>query len=70
MNYQVEEHCNVNQDSIAHNTRSKRRIIEDVSPPNLASTSNAIPHIQAINDQSKAPQQQRKNNNRKDVIDP
>ena len=24
MNHQVEENCNVNQDSIAHNTRSKR----------------------------------------------
>lgn len=33
MNHQVEEHCNVNQDSIAHNTRSKRRAMEDAPPP-------------------------------------
>ena len=33
MNHQVEEHCNVNQDSIAHNTRSKRRAMEDDIPP-------------------------------------
>ena len=61
MNHLVEEHCNVNQDSIAHNTRSKRRAMEDATPPphNQASTSNAIPHEQSTNDQSNAFQQQR-----------
>ncbi len=33
MNHQLGEHCNVNQDSIAHNTRRKRRAMEDVFPP-------------------------------------
>ena len=72
MNHQVEEHSNVNQDSIAHNTRSKRRAIEDATPPppNHASTSNAIPHEQAINDQSNTFQQQRRNNGKKDISDP
>ena len=56
MNHLVEEHCNVNQDSIAHNTRRKRRAMEDATPPppNQAPTSNAIPHEQSANDQSKA----------------
>ena len=56
MNHQVEEQCNVNQDSISHNTRSKRIAIEDATlpPPNQASTSNAIPHEQSANDQSNA----------------
>ena len=47
MNHQVEEYCNVNQDFIAHNTRSKRRDIEDMTPPplNEASTSNGVPHV-------------------------
>ena len=56
MNHQVEEECNVNRDSIAHNTRRKRRAIEDATPlpPNKASTSNAIPHEQSENDQSNA----------------
>ena len=56
MNHHVEEQCNVNQDSIAHNTRSKRRAIEDATPPppNQASTSNAMPHVQATNDQASA----------------
>ena len=54
LDHLMEEHCNVNQDSIAHNTRRKRRAIEDATPPppNQASTSNAIPHVQAVNDQS------------------
>ena len=48
MNHQVEEHFHVNQDPIAHNTRSKRRAIEDdiPPPPNQASTSNAISHVE------------------------
>ena len=33
MNHQMEEHCNVNQDFIAHNTRRKRRAMEDSTPP-------------------------------------
>ena len=72
MNHQVEEHCNVNQDSIAHNTRIKRRAMEVSTPPplNQASTSNAIPHEQSENDQSNAFQQQRQNNGKKGVSDP
>ena len=35
MNHQEGEHCNVNQDSIAHNTRSKRGAMEDPTPPRL-----------------------------------
>ena len=56
MNHLVEEHCNVNLDSIAHNTRSKRRAMEDAThlPLNHASTYNAIPHEQSTNDQSNA----------------
>ena len=63
MNHSVEEHYNVNQDSIAHNTRRKIRVIEDATtpPPNQASTSNAVPHIPS------APQQQRQNNNKVDM---
>ena len=40
MNHLMEEHCNVNHDSIAQKTRSKRRAIEDATPPppNQAST--------------------------------
>ena len=59
MNHLVEEHCNANQDSIAHNTRSKRRAIEDATPPppNQASTSNAMPHEKTTIDQSNAFQQ-------------
>ncbi len=49
----MEEHCNVNQDSIAHNTGSKKRAMEDaIPPPNQASTSNAVSHEQAKNNQS------------------
>jgi hypothetical protein len=72
MNHQVEEHCNVNQDSIAHNTRRKKRAMEDATapPPNQASTSNATSHVQVVNDQSNTLQQQRKNNGRKDISDP
>ena len=72
MIYQVEEHCNVNQDSIAQNTRSKRRAIEDVAPPppNQASTSNAIPHEQSENDQANAFRQQKQSNSRGDTNDP
>lgn len=33
MNHQVGEHCNVNQDSIAHNTRSRKRAMEHAAPP-------------------------------------
>ena len=33
MNHQMEEHCNVNQDSVAHNTRSKKRAMEHAAPP-------------------------------------
>ena len=52
MNHQIEEQCNVNQDSIAHNTRSKRRATKDATPPppNQASTSNTIPHQQSANE--------------------
>lgn len=32
MNRLVEEYCNVNQDSYAYNTRSKRRVVEEVTP--------------------------------------
>ena len=57
MNHQVEEHCYVNQDSISHKTRSKRRVIEDITPPpNEASTSNIVCHIQVLNDQSNVSQ--------------
>lgn len=47
MNHQEGEHCNVNQDSITHNTRRKRRAMEDSIPPlpNQASTSSATPHV-------------------------
>ncbi len=72
MNHQMEEHCNVNQDSIAHNTRRKRRDMEDVVPPtpNQAPTSNAISHEQAKNNPSSMFQQKRKNHGRKDASDP
>lgn len=59
MNHQVEEHFNVNKDSIAHNTRRKRRAMEDPIPPplNQASTSNVIPHVQVANEQASTFQQ-------------
>ena len=56
MNHRVEEYCNVNQDFITHNSRRKKRAIEDATPPpNQASTSNAIPHVQVVNDQANGP---------------
>ena len=58
MNHLVEEHCNVNHDSYAYNTRSKRRVVEDVTPPPLdqASTSSAVPHVHIISHQHNASQ--------------
>lgn len=58
INHQVEENYNVNQDFIAHNSRRKRRSIEDATPPplNQASRLNIIPHVQVVNDQANAPQ--------------
>ena len=49
MNHLVEEHCNVNHDSYAYNTRSKRRVVEEVTPPpTQASTSSVVPHVQNV----------------------
>lgn len=72
MNHQVEEHCNVNQDSIAQNTRSKKRAVENPTPPplNQTSTSSTTPHSQAASQQANTFQQQRQDDRRKDVSDP
>lgn len=54
MNHQPKEHYHTNQVAIAHNTRSKRRVVEDVAFPssNQASTLDATPHVPVVNDQS------------------
>ena len=56
MNCLVEEHGNVNQDSCAYNTRSKKRAMEEVSPqpPNHPSTSSVVPHVQVVSQQHNA----------------
>ena len=63
----VEEHGDVNQDSSTYNTRSKRRVVEEVSPqpPNKTSTLSVVPHIKVVsqehnvNNHANASQQQR-----------
>ena len=50
MNLQPEDCCHVNHDNqgIAHNTKRKRRAVEDAPiMPNQASTSAATPHAVA-----------------------
>lgn len=64
MNHQPEEHCHAshdNVDSIAQNTRRKRRDVEDVSssPTNQASTLEDAPHIPIKSAQPRAVEQQR-----------
>ena len=55
MNHQPQEHCHTNHDTIAHNTRSKRRATRDVipPPPNQASTLGPTSHIPVMNAQQK-----------------
>ena len=54
MNHHSEEHYHTNHDAIAHNTRSKRRAIEDVIPPLIqASSLDASPHVPMMNVQSR-----------------
>ena len=55
MNHIVEEYCNVNQDSCAYNTRSKRKNMEEVTTPlNQASTSGTSTHVQMVVQQHNA----------------
>ena len=58
MNRLMEEHCNVNQDSCAYNIKSKRRVVEEITPPppNQASTLGVVPHVQIVSYQHNASQ--------------
>ena len=53
MNHQLEEHCHANYDAIAHNTKSKRRSIEDATlpSPNQALNSSVAHHVPRMNSQ-------------------
>ena len=66
MNFQQGAYCHVNHggnDSIANNTISKRRAIEEATPPraNQASTSRSTPHAPVANKQLDIRAQQRQN---------
>lgn len=51
MNHHPVEHFHSNHDSIAHNTKRKRRDVEDATPPspNQASTLGIVSHIPMMN---------------------
>ena len=66
MNHQLREYFHTNQNVIAHNTRSKRRSIEDVVPPplNQALNSRVYPHVPIINTQPSVATQHSHDTNR------
>ena len=70
MNHQLEEYFYVNHennDSVAQNNRSKRREVEDATPPlaNQASTSSATPHVPIMNAQPRVVDQQKQSTRKK-----
>lgn len=66
MNHQAKENCNAshdNTDTIAQNTRRKRRVVDDVSssPTNQASTLDVAPRIPIKGVQPRVAEKQRSN---------
>ena len=61
MNHQLGEHYHASHDSIAKNTRRKRKEVDDATPPpmNQASTSCPTPHILVTSAQPNVASQQR-----------
>ena len=64
MNHQLGDYCHVNHDnndSISQNTRRKRRVVEDATPPleSQALASSAAPHVPIIGAQPRAAEQQK-----------
>ena len=64
MNYQSGDYCHINHggnDNISNSTRSKRRAIEDATPPppNQASTLDVAPHVPVTSAQPNVATQQR-----------
>ena len=66
--HEPSKHYHASHDAIAHNTRSKRRDVEDATSPspNQASNSWAALHVPVMNSQSNGtPQQRQDMSNRK-----
>ena len=65
MNHQLGEHCHVNHDNIANNTRRKRREVEDSTPPpmNQTLTLGVAPHFPLVSAQPNVVVEQRHNTN-------
>ena len=61
MNHQQQEHFHVSHDAIAHNARTKRKVVEDATPPlpNQASTLGVSTHVPVMNAQPRVVTQQK-----------
>lgn len=72
MNHQLEENFHTNHDAIAHNTRIKRGVVEDATPPspNQASTLGTTSYIPLMDAQSNFAAQQKKDMGNKKSTEP